>query len=55
MNYSKTVNQKFSMKRIVLAVMGLVALSAGANAQENTETVYLYHADRRQLYAGYRA
>lgn len=37
MNYSKTVNQKFSMKRIVLAVMGLVALSAGANAQENTE------------------
>ena len=26
MNYSKTVNQKFSMKRIVLAVMGLVAL-----------------------------
>ena len=27
MNYSKTVNQKFSMKRIVLAVMGLVALS----------------------------
>ena len=37
MNYSKTVNQKFSMKRIVLAVMGLIALSAGANAQENTE------------------
>ena len=37
MNYSNTVNQKFSMKRIVLAVMGLVALSAGANAQENTE------------------
>lgn len=55
MNYSKTVNQKFSMKKIVLAVMGLVALSAGANAQENTGSkegfresqVYLYHADRR--------
>ena len=62
MNYSKTVNQKFSMKKIVLAVMGLVALSAGANAQENGSKegfrqgkVYLYHADRRQLYAGYRA
>ena len=37
MNYRKIENQKFSMKKIVLAVMGMFALSAGAYAQENAE------------------
>ena len=38
MNYRKIENQKFSMKRIVLVFMGLVALSAGAYAQEKAES-----------------
>ena len=38
MNYRKIENQKFSMKKIVLAVMGMFALSAGAYAQENVSS-----------------